>query len=81
MKIQVVMLAMLLSAASWGAQNTDPGVKPDNTKVNQQDREANQPTADQQKNLNGELNGTREDIHGLVHPPAGQPDLSKRAGQ
>jgi osmotically-inducible protein OsmY len=51
MKIQGVILAIALGAASLAAQNADPnGVKPDNTKVNQRDRDPNQPTADQQKN-------------------------------
>ena len=59
MKLQGVMLAMLLGAASWGAQNTDSGVKPDNTKVNKQDRDANQPTADQQKNNASDLDLTK----------------------
>jgi hyperosmotically inducible protein len=51
MKIQSVILAIALGAASLAAQNADSnGVKPDNTKVNQRDRDASQPTADQQKN-------------------------------
>jgi hyperosmotically inducible protein len=49
MKVQSVILAIALGAASLAAQNAD-GVKPDNTKVNQRDRDPNQPTADQQKN-------------------------------
>jgi hyperosmotically inducible periplasmic protein len=59
MKIQVVMLAMLLGATSWGAQKTDSGVKPDNTRVNKQDRDANQPTADQQKNSASDIDLTK----------------------
>ena len=59
MKIHGVMLAMVLGAASWGAQNTDTGVKPDNTKVNKQDRDANQPTADQQKNNASDVDLTK----------------------
>ena len=59
MKIERVMLAMLLGVASWGAQNPDSGVKPDNTKVNKQDRDANQPTADQQKNNASDLDLTK----------------------
>jgi hyperosmotically inducible protein len=51
MKVQSVILAIALGAASLAAQNPDSnGVKPDNTKVNQRDRDPNQPTADQQKN-------------------------------
>jgi len=43
MKIYGAVLAIVLGVASLGAQNRDStGVKPDNTKVNQQDRAANQ---------------------------------------
>ena len=59
MKIQAVMLAIVLGAASWAAQNSDPGIKPDNTKVNKQDRDANQPTADQQKNNASDVDLTK----------------------
>jgi osmotically-inducible protein OsmY len=59
MKIQGVMLAIVLGAASWGAQNADTSVKPDNTKVNKQDRDSNQPTADQQKNNASDLDLTK----------------------
>jgi osmotically-inducible protein OsmY len=59
MKIQGVILAIILGAASLGAQNTDPGVKPDNTKVNKQNRDSNQPTADQQKNNATDLELTK----------------------
>jgi len=59
MKFQGMILAMLLGAAAWGAQNTDSGVKPDNTKVNKQDRNANQPTADQQKNNSSDVDLTK----------------------
>jgi osmotically-inducible protein OsmY len=59
MKIQGVLLAIVLGAASWGAQNSDSGTKPDNTKVNKQDRDTNQPTADQQKNNGSDLDLTK----------------------
>jgi osmotically-inducible protein OsmY len=60
MKIHGAILAIALGAASLGAQNTDSsGVKPDNTKVNQQDRDANQPTADRQKNNASDLDLTK----------------------
>lgn len=60
MKIHGAILAIALGAASLGAQNTDSsGVKPDNTKVNQQDRAANQPTADRQKNNASDLDLTK----------------------
>ena len=66
MKIQGAILAMLLGAASWGAQNSDSGVKPDNTKVNKQDRDANQPTADQQKNNASDLDLTKNIRRSIV---------------
>ena len=53
MKVQGVILAIVLGAASWGAQ------KPDNTSVNKQDRDTNQPTADQQKNNASDLDLTK----------------------
>jgi osmotically-inducible protein OsmY len=59
MKIQGVLLAIVLGAASWGAQNSDSCTKPDNTKVNKQDRDTNQPTADQQKNNGSDLDLTK----------------------
>jgi hyperosmotically inducible protein len=59
MKIQGVILAIVLGAASGGAQNPDAGVKPDNTKVNKQDRDTNQPTADRQKNNASDLELTK----------------------
>jgi hyperosmotically inducible periplasmic protein len=66
MKIQGVILAIVLGAASWG-QNTDSGnVKPDNTKVNKQDRDANQPTADQQKNNATDLDLTKNIRRSIV---------------
>jgi len=59
MKIQGVLLAMALGAASWGAQNADPGVKPDNTRANKQDRDTRQPTADQQNNNASDVDLTK----------------------
>jgi hyperosmotically inducible protein len=48
MKIQRILFAALF-CGSLLAYAQDPPVKPDNTKVNKQDRNAGQPTADQQK--------------------------------
>ena len=48
MKIQRILLAALFCGALMSYAQ-DPPVKPDNTKVNKQDRNAGQPTADQQK--------------------------------
>jgi hyperosmotically inducible periplasmic protein len=67
MKIYGAMLAIVLGVASLGAQNTDStGVKPDNTKVNRQDRNANQPTADQQKNNATDLDLTKNIRRSIV---------------
>jgi hyperosmotically inducible periplasmic protein len=46
-----VFLSIAFCAASMAvAQTSDPSTQPDNTKINQRDRDPNQPTADQQKN-------------------------------
>jgi len=66
MKIKSVILAAMLGAAAWGAQNTDSGIKPDNTKVNKQDRAANQPTADQQKNNASDVDLTKNIRRSIV---------------
>jgi hyperosmotically inducible periplasmic protein len=67
MKIYGAVLATVLGVASLGAQNTDStGVKPDNTKVNRQDRNANQPTADQQKNNATDLDLTKNIRRSIV---------------
>ena len=67
MKIYGAVLAIVLGVASLGAQNTDStGVKPDNTKVNRQDRNANQPTADQQKNNASDLDLTKNIRRSIV---------------
>jgi osmotically-inducible protein OsmY len=59
MKIQGVILALALGTASLCAQNPNSGVKPDSIKVDKQDRDANQPTADQQKNNASDLDLTK----------------------
>jgi hyperosmotically inducible protein len=48
MKIQRILLAVLFCGSMLTYAQDSP-VKPDNTKVNKQDRNAGQPTADQQK--------------------------------
>lgn len=67
MKIYGAVFAIVLGVASLGAQKTDStGVKPDNTKVNRQDRDANQPTADQQKNNATDLDLTKNIRRSIV---------------
>jgi hyperosmotically inducible protein len=63
MKFPRVVLAIAFAAASLGvhAQTASPeGTKPDNSKVNKQDRAAGQPTADQQKNNRSDLDLTKD---------------------
>jgi hyperosmotically inducible protein len=52
MRIRRIFLATAFCATSLLAtpQTSDSTTQPDNTKVNQRDRNADQPTADQQKN-------------------------------
>lgn len=46
-----VFLSIAFCAASMAAaQTSDPATQPDNTKINQRDRDPNQPTADKQSN-------------------------------
>jgi osmotically-inducible protein OsmY len=66
MKIQGVILAITLGAASMIAQNTGSSAKPDNTRVNQQDRDGNQPTADRQKNNATDLDLTKNIRRSIV---------------
>ena len=66
MKIQRVILAITLGAASMIAQNADSSAKPDNTRVNQQDRDASQPTADRQKNNATDLDLTKNIRRSIV---------------
>jgi hyperosmotically inducible periplasmic protein len=62
MKFPHVVLAIALGAATGAfAQAPDAnGAKPDNTRVNQQNRAAGDPTADQQKNNRTDLDLTRD---------------------
>ncbi len=67
MRIQRSFLTVVLFAASvtgvlpaaMGAQTPDSTSKPDNSKVNKRDRNADQPTADQQKDNNSDREITR----------------------
>ena len=49
MTLTLVCALATCSTATGFAQQPDPGSKPDNTKVNKRDRQAGEPTADQQK--------------------------------
>jgi len=52
-----ILLTAVVGVASVGAYAQNPGdVKPDNTKVNQRDRNASEPTADQSKNNKSDVN-------------------------
>src|ERR1700688_1543546 len=49
MNIKIAISTLIFGALIASGQSTDPGVKPDNTKLNQRDRDASEATADQQK--------------------------------
>ena len=63
MRMKTALLTILVCSV-WGtAQAQDPapkGAKPDNTKVNQRDRKASEPTADQQKMNTSDRDLTRK---------------------
>ena len=48
-KFALFVVLLLVAVGSWAAPQQEPAVQPDNTKVNQRDRDQAQPTADQQK--------------------------------
>lgn len=50
-----------MTAWAWaGAQDTSTNPQADNTKINQRDRDTNEPTADQQKSNESDRNLTKE---------------------
>src|SRR5450755_4374382 len=59
---RISLFAAFLSFAYSGAsaQDTQNAPQPDNTKVNQRDRNANEPTADQQKSSGTDLSITQQ---------------------
>jgi|SRR5450755_4783040 hyperosmotically inducible protein len=62
-----VVLSLSLLFCSWTvvvAQDTSPA--PDNTKVNQRDRNTSEPTADQQKNAKSDREMTRKIRQALI---------------
>src|SRR5262245_17620476 len=67
MKRQLV-LALLLSAplAAFAQTATSPSPAPDNSKVNERDRQPVSPTADQQKNSKGDREMPRKVRQGIV---------------
>jgi hyperosmotically inducible periplasmic protein len=54
------MLVLLLSGLALGQQDNSQQVPADNTKVNQQDRNQNEPTAEQQKENSNDRELTRQ---------------------
>ena len=63
----VFLLALLLVVPVAGfAQTPPPSPAPDNSKVNERDREPGATTADQQKNSKGDLEITRKIRQGIV---------------
>jgi hyperosmotically inducible protein len=62
-----VFLSIAFCAASMAvAQTSDPSTQPDNTKINQRDRDPNQPTADQQKNNRSDRMLTKDIRHSIM---------------
>src|SRR3954471_22775141 len=62
MAVQRIAIGCLLAGSLvWAsAQDATPGQAPDNTKVNQHDKPATEPTADQQKDSRSDLEITKE---------------------
>ena len=48
-KFALFVLLLLMAVGCWAAPQQEPATQPDNTKMNQRDRDQAQPTADQQK--------------------------------
>mgnify|MGYP001262311405 CR=1 FL=1 len=67
--LKTILAATLLSGlALWGQDSGMPqnGTAPDNTKMNQRDRNASEPTADQQKENTSDRDLTRQIRRALV---------------
>jgi osmotically-inducible protein OsmY len=57
--LQIVLPCLLTFTGVVSAQTSKPQTAPDNTKVNERDRQKNRPTADQQKENRSDLDITR----------------------
>ena len=57
---RAALIAALLATGCAVAGAQDPAPQPDNTKMNQRDRDPNQPTADQQKSNQSDQDITRQ---------------------
>ena len=63
-----ILGSLLLTAWTWGsAQDTSTNPQADNTKVNQRDRNANEPTADQQKSNVSDRDLTKQIRQAIVN--------------
>lgn len=66
MKREFVLALLLGAPVASLAQTTPPSPAPDNSKVNERDRQPGATTADQQKNNKGDLEITRKIRQGIV---------------
>jgi hyperosmotically inducible protein len=66
MNIRNAISTFILGALIASGQSTDPSVKPDNTKLNQRDRDASEATADQQKMNPADRELTRKIRHSVM---------------
>lgn len=63
-----ILGSLLLTAGAWvSAQDTPTNPQPDNTKVNQRDRNTNEPTADQQKSNASDRDLTKQIRQAIVN--------------
>jgi hyperosmotically inducible protein len=71
MRLLCIQAVLLTSLGLWAQQDQTPSstttnTAPDNTKVNQRDRNPSQPTADQQTNANSDREMTRQIRRAIV---------------
>jgi len=65
--LRLATLVILLgNLGLWAQQQCEPAAAPDNTKVNQRDRDKSQPTAEQQKETKSDRELARQVRHSLV---------------
>jgi len=63
---RAMLVLLVLGGLSFAQQDNSQQVPPDNTKVNQRDRNQNEPTADQQKENSNDRELTRQIRHAIV---------------
>jgi hyperosmotically inducible protein len=63
---RAMLVLLVLGGLSFAQEDNSQQVPPDNTKVNQRDRNQNEPTADQQKENSNDRELTRQIRHAIV---------------